>query len=498
MAAELGDQPIIAAEQAGPTGSFRMLPNEVLDLLLFHLDLTSVKRLRLTSATMAKRCEAPGFKRFFASKEIDLTEKSLTGILDLAIHPVFGPAVRNMTLVAVYYDPSRWAWAYRDSTRNSQTHKTSVAHQDLTQLGKMIQSRGNQTQWLIEEAVQTLTEVFKRLGSLHSLTLDTRTHQHPGTDIPTRQLPEGMDWHGLWHEAGRALNIVTKAMAKSRVRIATVSIMDGKAAFPVSGKVQSRTLHDLAAFLSQRDFAPSANAIRHLTLAFSTCTPTPNHAVQLDCSISDDILVCRPLSAHSARARDPLNFPGVADFLKLTPNLESLDLRMYNTLDGPPYPYYKVFVAIAAGVRLPNLKRLVLRGIWTSEGALLRFLRCHPTIEELDLRDIHITGATWDKTLTRFSRMRHLEKLHLENLWSSSERLLNLEPEDARFDDGLRGPGHSFPARRGTMVHTRDIGMEEVKAGLEFKQLTGAHGKGSRSLMGWIKHRRLTYGPPES
>lgn len=490
----------MATEDKSTNNSFKDLPNEVLDLLLFHLDLASAKNLRLTSTSMAKRCEAPGFKRFFTNKEIELTEEGLRGIWALIIHPVFGPAVRNLTVVAVCYDASRWAWAYRQATRNGLTPKTSTAlgaHQNLAQLGKMLQLRGNLKEWLVDEAAQSLTQIFKKLGSLSSLTLDTRTYQHPGSDVPSLHLPEGVDWHAIWYEATRALKLVTKAMVKSRVAIETFSIFDGTAASPVSGKVQAKALHKLAEYLNERDFVPSANAIRNLTLAFSTRTPKPRQT-QLDAADDDDNLVCRPLPSHSSRARDPLNFPGVADFLKLTPNLESLDLRMYNTLDGSPHGYAKIFVAIAAGVRLRNLKRLVLRGIWTSEDALLRFLRCHPNIEALDLRDVHLVGANWEKTLSHFPKMRHLQNLHLENLWSTSERLLNLEPVDPIFDDGLRGPGHSFPARRGTMVHTRDISMEEIRAGLVFKQLTGAHGKGSRSLMGWMKHRRLMYGPPES
>lgn len=94
--------------------------------------------------------------------------------------------------------------------------------------------------------------------------------------------------------------------------------------------------------------------------------------------------------------------------------------------------------------------------------------------------------------------MPKLATLHLENLWSGSEHLLNLLPKDPVFQDSERVPGNFYPTRHGAMVHTRDIGVEELKKGLDFVKSRGSsRGKGSRHLMQWIQKRKLDYGPPE-
>lgn len=171
---------------------------------------------------------------------------------------------------------------------------------------------------------------------------------------------------------------------------------------------------------------------------------------------------------------------------------------MYNTLEGAPAAYDRVFVHISKDVRLPRLRRLTLRGIWTTQAALLLFLRNHPELTHLDLREVHITGGTWDAVLGHLPAMPKLAGLHLENLWSG-RHLLNLEPADAVFDDGKRGPGHSYSTKNGTMVHTRDVTEGELRreGGLSFRTIPGrARGQGSRALMNWMVERARVYGPP--
>lgn len=201
-------------------------------------------------------------------------------------------------------------------------------------------------------------------------------------------------------------------------------------------------------------------------------------------------------SDNSAKANE--NFPGVAGFLNQTPNLESLDLFMYNTLEGAPWVYSNLFSDVAKTVRLPQLRRLTLRGIWASPSSVLLFLRNHPDLTRVDLREVHITGGTWEPILRHLESMPKLAELHLENLWSGSEHLLNLLHKNPAFDDGKRGYGYSYPIKNGAMVHTRDIGVVELKEGLSFVKSRGSsRGKGSRYLMKWIQQRKIDYGPPE-
>jgi hypothetical protein len=201
-------------------------------------------------------------------------------------------------------------------------------------------------------------------------------------------------------------------------------------------------------------------------------------------------------SETRARARD--NFPGVAQFLQQTPNLEALDLYLYNTLEGAPWPYKDLFDHISRVVRLRKLRRLTLRGIWSTPNALLLFLRNHPDLTHIDLREIHVVGGTWEPILKHFQSMPKLTHLHLENLWGGSEHLVNLQPSNPVYGGQVRIPGHYYPTRHGTMIHTRDISTEEIRNGLEFVKSRGSsRGKGSRYLMRWIQQRKIDYGPPE-
>lgn len=204
------------------------------------------------------------------------------------------------------------------------------------------------------------------------------------------------------------------------------------------------------------------------------------------------------IASSETRARADENFPGVAQFLLQTPNLEALDLYLYNTLEGAPWAYCSLFNHISETVHLPKLRRLTLRGIWAKMNSLLLFLRTHPDLTRIDLREVHVSGGTWGPILKHLQSMPNLTELHLENLWSGSEHLLNLQPKDPVFDDENRVLGHYFPTRRGTMVHTRDISVEELRSGLEFVKSRGSsRGKGSRHLMKWILQRKEDYGPPE-
>lgn len=204
------------------------------------------------------------------------------------------------------------------------------------------------------------------------------------------------------------------------------------------------------------------------------------------------------ISTSETRARAEENFPGVAYFLHQTPNLEALDLYLYNTMEGAPWTYSNLFSYISKVVHLPKLRRLTLRGIWTAPNSLLLFLRNHPDLRHIDLREIHVIGGTWQPILKHFQSMPNLAQLHLENLWSGSEHLLNLQPSNPVYGREDRIPGQFYPTRNGTMIHTRDISAEEIRNGLEFVKSRGSsRGTGSRHLMRWIQQRKIDYGPPE-
>ena len=167
------------------------------------------------------------------------------------------------------------------------------------------------------------------------------------------------------------------------------------------------------------------------------------------------------------------NFPGITGLLLHMPNLQVLDLHMYQTLEYEARPsplrlhhQHRIFGALVRHrVSLPRLRRLSLRGLIFTRQDLLSFLGSHPSIDDLALcnvilsrvRDPGVTyntmangvvpECTWEGVLNKAlaelssakARAGHprLSKLHLSVLLyqlrpqiqlSSGFPLVNLQP----------------------------------------------------------------------
>lgn len=477
---------------------FQALPNELFDAVLTHLDLQSIQRLRLASTRYASQCLSPAFKRYYSHQVTDLSPGSLHRLLQLTTHPVLGPAVKDLTVDAVFYDPTDIIYTLRlPGNQVSSTMTQERANQLLRhtqQLSWIMSKRHEQQSQFVDIIIASLAHVLENMGALASIRLRTRIVRDRSMSDKSVG-PANLNWNALWADCDRLFRIVILAMTKSQVSVDTVSIFDQS-----FGKVQSKVFAELSTDLKTRDFPTAAGAkIKNLNLSFSTATLVPGSDVIFNRDGSMEHRAARRLPSESIATRTPEDFLGIAAFLKQTPELESLDLYMYNTLAGPASAYDKVFVHISKEVRLPRLRRLTLRGIRTTHDALLRFLRNHRDIEVLDLREVRVSGGTWETILPQLQHMRKLSKLHLENLWSGAEHLLNLEPANPAFDDGRRGPGFSYKTKHGVLVHTRDIAVEELrqKGGLRFLTIPGrSRGQGSKALMGWMVERVQMYGPP--
>lgn len=539
------DSPEDSSEDFPKGSHLECLPNEILEMVIKSLDLSSMKNLRLTSNRMAKKCEGPTFTSFFNDITSELTETGVASTLALASHPVFGPAVKNLTLLVVFNDESRMALAYRmsrrhfyelDDMRESAGQASDRALGDLDEFNRISQNNTESTIWLVNAAHLKLTELFQRLGSLDSLTLNTRTIQNievlgadgPPTDTPRLQslkrlIPEG-NWQGLWTRCGYALRSAMFALANSDMEVETLSLFDGTALpseshpNPISGKVQSSILSQVT-----RDMGSKsrwwANPPKHLTLGFSTLTSPHEippmrdpyaHDWQQDPDDMDRDLLCWPLDCDDPAARD-LSGPG--DFLSLlAPDIESLDLRMYSTLSGVPSSADSYNVL--SGAALTNLRHLTLRGLWTREMDLVHLIETNAALlETVDLRGIRLAPwrpgtlvlDSWDGVFDALTEAKRrpgsrLRALRLESLQGPGHRLVNLEPVDPKFEqDARRGIGWSWETEsHDTLVFAREIGMAELEHGLEFKRLRKWRARDSQELRWRLEHKRRMYGPPDS
>lgn len=511
---------MLMQEQGGKSQGFSFfgrLPNELFELVLHYSDFESIAALRLTSKANSTRCMAPAFKAYYVHQKTDLSEDSLCRLIFLGAHPQLGPAVTHLTVTAVCYDSTVW-----DNIRHSIVHRTPDAHdleheapQNListtvsSQIRKLRQLRVARLRRSNEDTANLLANAWKRLQSLKSLNLKTRIIQAAPTDEldnwTAARLQEARsrgdtDWISLWADCSRVLDIVTQAMGYSEAKIESVSVFD-----ECFGKVSSNRFdpHYLRVLqpATLNNFMASAANLTTLRLTFSTLTQTPDELAGAD-STRDSC--CPRLMSTSAHQLTTTNFRRIAMFLTITMQLESLTLHMYNTLDGPPLLYSQTFDCIADEVRLPKLRRLTLRGLWCTNDAMFRFLRAHPHIIELNLREIHLLGplSSWERIfelLRQLARRGRLSKVYLENLFHSRSSLLPLNPKDGVFNSDS---GQRIQARngKGEFIYARNISSTELKNGIELAASTSTptstRGRMDRTTKAWLDQRREDYGPP--
>lgn len=139
------------------------------------------------------------------------------------------------------------------------------------------------------------------------------------------------------------------------------------------------------------------------------------------------------------------NFPGIALLLRHMPNLETLDLHMFQTLEYEAYDgrcrlnkYNAVFKYMAEpGHHFPLLKTLVLRGLCIDPSDLLVFMERHPKVENLELRSVrstfsarHASWMTWNNVLSSLCRDAVRRDSALSRVFCSNLYLTLVWPSD--------------------------------------------------------------------
>lgn len=224
----------------------KALPNELYNQVLTHLDLLSIKSLRLTSPLHAAKCLSPAFLAYYEAQETDLTPASLGRLREITRHPIFRPAVKRLTVVAVFHDPggllvrirrlrdpSRRVWAGLGPAGLASLNMELLDH--IGQLYRIMSSRHEQQGQFSDDIVGTLSYILEDLESLDVLALSARVLRPEFMNIQDVSGGRGVNWNCLWADCHRLLKIVTSAMSKSRVEVATFSVFND-----CFGKVQVR------------------------------------------------------------------------------------------------------------------------------------------------------------------------------------------------------------------------------------------------------------------
>lgn len=211
------------------------LPNELFDQLLAYLDLPSIKNLRLASKQHAAKCLSPAFFEYYREQETDLTPFSLRRLRQITSHHALGCAVKRLTVVALYHDPSCLLMRIRrlrDPLRRPDRPRIVEYHKELSarmgQLHGIMVVRHGQHGQFSDDIVASLSQVLETLGSLDVLKLTARVRRAPfeKDNLEPSSSVRFVNWNCLWADCHRLLRLVTSGMSKSGVEVATFSVFD--------------------------------------------------------------------------------------------------------------------------------------------------------------------------------------------------------------------------------------------------------------------------------
>ncbi|KAI4212378.1 MAG: hypothetical protein LQ351_004948 [Letrouitia transgressa] len=425
-------------------------------------------------------------------------------------------AVRTVSVLAIVFDLSELDQMLGSKQRRiheqsgvfTSMTKVTATTEELEEARKMREQLTRQMHEQQELArnesdVRLLTEALRSLGTLTALTVEAAVAQ--GFDSSTTP-SSAREWHPVWIRASHVFRTVTLSIAQSSIEV------DNLRFFQISRRCSVPTwdLNEHIPALEAANFVQAATSIKSIFLSVSTKVET-DHQKILDArsrlskfdQASYDLGM--GTSAGLLPSDDPKaiaagNYPGVARLLNQMPNLERLDLHLYNTLEGSADNYAKVFTCIADDVTLPSLRHCTLSGLYSSEVTLLQFLRTHDALETFELREIGLVSGSWSSVLAYMCTMPLLQRVILQNLWEPSKSLLNLESKDGQKSTPggtVEDRNCSYPCFGGMMVHTRTFSREVIqKERFQFMKCPSGRPLGSAALHRWIYARKAEYGPP--
>lgn len=490
------------------------LPNEVVENLVQNLDLDTLKNLRLTNKLFSAQCLGPQFRSFVEHQTTSLTEQSLQSLHDLANHPQLRSAARTLTVKTPIYAPSRlreilrsgkipplYEVAYgmvgyrqvREGEEREIEEKERIKFE--SDLNWLIAQQEEQDKMSDEVIVWTLTSIFRSVGSLKRINLDVEVVLGPN-DVGSTETSFSEGWRQIWIQASRTYRLTVTTIFKSGTAIDTLNVY--RNAWRCS--VPSCDIISQIQSIEAQSVATLQTSLTSLALSFSTFVETSSEIIAAAKARGEQVTFLGLLRADHPKALAKSNFSGIARLLALTPNLTSLDLHFFNTLQGRPMGYDKLFALLAQETQLLRLQKCRLGGFYLEEESLLLFLANHAQmLQDLELEQIGLTsGRTWTPIFKRLdSEMPALTHLRLSALWG--ERVQHLHPiwEPRRQSKQYEEDWSGFLCDGGeTLVYRREFDADEIKKGLRFHPAPLGPALGSIQSSNFHAQQIREYGPP--
>lgn len=448
------------------------VPVELVERIARDLDLASIRNLRLTTKSLGDRCCGPCFKRFLRHQRTDLTPDSVRRLRQIATDPKLGSAIQHLTVLAVVYDRSeldsmlstKRGRFIRKNPMGGAAYEPCPTEKEFDEFQhsrkKLVERMRGQKPLKSDEAeVQLLTDALRKVGSLAILTVEAAVDQ--GFDDYVSPLSV-REWYLVWVRAAKVYQNAMLAIARSSITIDSLRVFKDTQRC----SIPTWNVNALMPALETAHFAQAATHIKGFSLSVSTKVKTrARKLTSFDARLSED----------DSEAVADGNYPGVARLLAQMPNLESLDLHLYDTPRSTANSYAKVFTPIADDVHLPFLRHCALRGIRCSGSSLLAFLRRHNDLSTLELHEIHLLSGSWAAVFAHMAAMPQLRQVELYNLWKPGAGPVHLAPRNREWKENWGPSGDaadvrkcSFPCvdgggtRVGLQVYARSLTAEDI------------------------------------
>lgn len=491
----------------GTPSSLGALPIEILEDILTYLDLDTIKSLRLSSRSFCQGCTYR-FMQFCRAQSIDLTQPSLRSLQELLAHPTLGTAVKYLEIVATVYDQTTHrmimkAWENKQEDESARTMFNRNIYdpnqEDLSRaeaaLAWLQTKQQLKDELSYQEAVKQLTECLRQARRLDRIELHAVVIQGPNQTATTDT--GDTNWYPVWMQASRTYCTTMEAIILSELKLKTLNIYQRAPRCSVP-------LYDIATHLEMLDANKSChmgNDIDHLSLGVSDKVSTG----------ATDRPPRKPVACHEVawyKEREPRigdvvslgddgsggdeRIDGLAQLLKLTPNLKSLDIHFYTTRLAVAD---SILDPLNLETPLALLRKCKIGGITTSQDSLIQFISSHPNITDLALCWITIEpGGSWLPIFSHLEqRVPGMTRLHLSYLMKKNpSETINLHPVWDDDPEELR-------VNRQTQLYyipTKVFDADDISQGLKFRPMPDYPVQGSPANAKRIHDSKREYGCP--
>ncbi|KAL8691641.1 MAG: hypothetical protein Q9218_003176 [Villophora microphyllina] len=278
-----------------------------------------------------------------------------------------------------------------------------------------------------------LTDALRKFRELAVLAIEAAVFQGLGGHL---EASSAREWHPIWIRASQVYRTTTLAIAQSSVAIASLQ------AYHMSQRCSVPTwdVNELMPDLEAAGFVKAAENIKRISLSVSTRVKSDAQGVanalanlsEVDRAYYEAGMGTQAglLSKDDPDALSTGNYPGVARLLKVMPNLEDLNLHLYNTLIDGKNSYAKVFSRIVdeADVDNPTTPQRQSTLLFSARDD-----RPHTQIRNLAFEAEHLSSQ-YSKTLAAWTHVQS-EVIKAQVKVDEAKPEVALQRQDARFGE---------------------------------------------------------------